>query len=96
MAEGHAPAASAEFQNRIARIGRAGLDQMRKRNVVGKAGNADAAGIDHQAPVASRTARAMWVWAQRISDCEIPSASFSIASSDDILTAPSGITVSSQ
>ena len=44
----------------------------------------------------SRTVRAIWVWAQRISDCVIPTAAGSIASIGDIRTVPSERTVSSQ
>ena len=97
MPEGHAPGSRRKFQNRVARIGRAGFDHVRKRNVVGKAGDTDAAGIDHQAAVAKPDrARDDGYGRTESSDCVIPSASFSIASSGDILTEPSGVTVSSQ
>ena len=52
VAEGDAPAANGQFENRIARIRRAGFDDVRKRMSVAKAGRADAARIDDQPAVA--------------------------------------------
>src|SRR5438445_761359 len=44
--------ASGQFEDRVARVRRAGFDDMRKRMAVAIAGRADAAGIDDHPPVA--------------------------------------------
>jgi hypothetical protein len=96
MPEGYAPDAVGKFQDRVARVRRAGLNDMRMRMDIAIARRADTAGIDDHASVAKPDrARYMGV-PQRISRCVIPFAACSIASSDDIGTVPSGKTVSSQ
>src|SRR5437763_1766832 len=52
MPERHVPGAPGKFEDRIARVRRAGLDEMRKRMDIAVAGRTDAAGIDDQAAVA--------------------------------------------
>ena len=65
MAERHAPCPVGEFEDRVARVRRAGFDDMRKRMGVAIAGRADAAGIDDQPAVAKPDrAREMGVGAQ--------------------------------
>ena len=65
MPEGRAPDAVDAFQDRVARVRCARLDQVRERLRVAKAGATDAAGIDHEASVAkSDRARDMGMGAE--------------------------------
>ena len=52
MPERDAPAAIDKFENGVARVRRAGLDDMRERMSIAIAGRADAAGIDDQSAIA--------------------------------------------
>ena len=95
MPERHVPDPR-QFQNSVARIRRAGLDDMRKGVDIAIARRSDAAGIDDQAPVAKPDrARDVGVAAEN-EPLRDPLAAFSIASCEDIRTVPSGRTLSSQ